>query len=252
MQGDEVGAGQQLIELDLFDAELLGALGRQEGIVGHDLHLQAKRPVGDDAADVAGADQAQRLGVELDAHEAVLLPLAGLGGGVGGGHLAGQREHHGDGVLGGGDRVAEGGVHHHDPSGGGGWDVDVVDADAGAADDLEARGRGDDVLVGLGVGADDQAVVIADHGDQLVFREAGLDVGVDAALAEDLDGGGAEGVGDEDAGHGWIPVNFDPLVPAKAGIQMAGRDAGSMSAGIVQSASEFRDLDPGLRRDERN
>ena len=66
----------------------------------------------------------------------VLLPLAGLGGGVGGGDLAGQGEHHGDGVLGGGDRVAERRVHHHDARGGGGRDVDVVDADAGAADDL--------------------------------------------------------------------------------------------------------------------
>ena len=141
MQGDEVGAGQQLVQLDLLDAHLHRALGRQEGIVGDHLHLQAEGAVGDDRADVAGADQAQRLAVELDAHEAVLLPLAGLGGGVGGGHLAGQREHHGDGVLGGGDRVAEGGVHHHDAGGGGGGDVDVVDADAGAADHLQAAWR---------------------------------------------------------------------------------------------------------------
>jgi hypothetical protein len=28
--------------------------------------------------------------------------------------LAGEREHHGDGVLGGGDRIAEGRVHHDD------------------------------------------------------------------------------------------------------------------------------------------
>ena len=156
-------------------------------------------------ADVAGADQAQRLAVELDAHEAVLLPLAGLGGGVGGGQLAGQGEHHGDGVLGGGDRVAERGVHHHDAGGGGGGDVDVVDADAGAADDLQVLGGGDDVLVGLGGRADGEAVVVADDLDQLVLGEAGLDVGVDAALLEDVDGGGAKLVGDEDAGHGESP-----------------------------------------------
>jgi hypothetical protein len=53
--------------------------------------------------------------------------------------LAGEREHHRDGVLGGGDGVAEGRVHHHDAARGGGGDVDVVDADAGAADDLEPR-----------------------------------------------------------------------------------------------------------------
>ena len=40
VQRDEVGARQQLVELDLLDAELLRALGRQEGIVGDHPHLQ--------------------------------------------------------------------------------------------------------------------------------------------------------------------------------------------------------------------
>ena len=114
VQADDVGAGQKLVQLDLLHPDLHRPLGREEGIVGDDLHLQAIGPVGDDRADVAGADQAQGLGVELDAHEAVLLPPAGLGGVIGGRQLPGQGEHHGDGVLGGGDRVAERRVHHHD------------------------------------------------------------------------------------------------------------------------------------------
>ena len=52
-----------------------------------------------------------------------------------------------DGVLGGGDRVAEGGVHHHDAGGGGGGDVDIVDADAGAADHLQASCAAASILV---------------------------------------------------------------------------------------------------------
>src|SRR5690606_14206721 len=152
-------------------------------------------------ADVASPDEAEGLAIELDAHEAVLLPLAGLGGGVGGGELAGAGEQHGDGVFGGGDRVAERSVHHHDAGGGGGRDVDVVDADAGAADDLQVLGRGDDILVGLGGRADGQAVIFADDLQQLVLGQAGLHVGVDAALLEDLDGGGGEFVSDEDAGR---------------------------------------------------
>ena len=39
--------------------------------------------VGDDRADIAAADDAERLAGDLDAHEAVLLPLAGLRRGVG-------------------------------------------------------------------------------------------------------------------------------------------------------------------------
>ena len=56
------------------------------------------------------------------------------------------------------------------------------------------------VLVGLGGRADGEAVVVADDLEQLVLGEAGLDVGVDAARLEDVDGGGGELVGDEDAG----------------------------------------------------
>ena len=83
------------------------ALGREERIVGDDLHLQPVRAVGDDRADVAAADQAERLAGELDAHEAVLLPLARLRGLVGLGNFAGEREQHRDRMLGGGDRIAE-------------------------------------------------------------------------------------------------------------------------------------------------
>src|SRR3546814_19877919 len=63
----------------------------QEGVEGDDLHAQAQRAFGDDAADIATADQAERLLRQLDAHEAVLFPLAGLRRGVGFGNLARQR-----------------------------------------------------------------------------------------------------------------------------------------------------------------
>ena len=57
------------------------------------------------------------------------------------GNLAGQRQHQRDGVLGGGDRIAERRVHHDDAARGGGGNVDIVDADAGAADHLQVRRR---------------------------------------------------------------------------------------------------------------
>ena len=54
------------------------------------------------------------------------------------GICARQREHQRDRVLGGGDRIAERRVHHDDALGGRRRNVDVVDADAGAADHLQA------------------------------------------------------------------------------------------------------------------
>ena len=82
----------------------------------------------------------------------------------------------------------------------GGRNVDRVDADPGAADDLEARQRGvHRRRVDLGRAADREAVIVADDGVQLVGRQAGLLVDLDAALAEDRRGPRVHLVGDEDA-----------------------------------------------------
>ena len=51
----------------------------------------------------------------------------------------------------------------------------------------------------LGGRADGEAIVIADELGELVFvlAERGLEIDLDAAILEDLHGGGREGVGDE-------------------------------------------------------
>ena len=131
-----------------------------------------------------------------------LLPLAGVRRGIGLRDLPGQRHHHRQRVLGGGDRVAEGRVHHDDAARGGGGDVDVVDADAGAPDHLQAVGVAQDVGGDLGRRADGEAVVVADDRLQLVGLEAGLDVDLDAARPKDVGGLRAHAVGDENLGHG--------------------------------------------------
>src|SRR3546814_3905688 len=71
VQGDEVRLCQQSVESGLFDAQLDHAFGGQEGVECDDLHAQAQRAFGDDAADIATAGQAERLLRQLDAHEAV-------------------------------------------------------------------------------------------------------------------------------------------------------------------------------------
>jgi hypothetical protein len=101
---------------------------------------------------------------------------------VGGGQFAGQRQHQRDGMLGGGDGIAEGRVHHDDAGGGGGGNVHIVHADAGAADHFQVLGRLQHVGGELGGRTNGDAVIIADDLDQLFLGEAGLDVGFDAPL----------------------------------------------------------------------
>ena len=215
VERNEVGSREQCVEFDLLDPDLDRALGRQEGVEGDDFHAQADGARGDDGADVARPDQSQRLAGDLDAHEAVLGPLAGLGALIGLGDLPRQREHHRDGVLGGGDRIAEGGVHHHHALGAGGGNIDIIHPDAGAADHLEVARGGEDVGGDLGRTADCEAVVPADAGLELLGRLAGDDIDIAAALAKDARGVLVHLVGNEDFGFGHFVFL---VIPANAGI----------------------------------
>src|SRR3954466_3526889 len=104
-------------------------------------------------------------------------------------------------MFGRGDGVAVRRVHHHDAARGGGTDIDVVDADAGAADDLQVGGGVEQLPRHLGGGADREPVIWPDDGAQVGRRQAGLEVHLDPAPAEDVDGGGGELVADENLGH---------------------------------------------------
>ena len=204
MQRDEIGAADQIVELDLLDAEVLGALGREKWIVGDHLHAQPVRAVDHDRADIAAADHAQRLAGDLHAHETVLLPFAGLGGDVGLRDLPGERQHQGDRVFGGRDRIAERRVHHDDAFCRRRRNVDVVDADAGAADHFQALCLLQNFSRDLGGGAHGKTVEIADQFGELLLVGAELRLKLDgnAAVLEDLHGRGRQRVGDQDfRGH---------------------------------------------------
>ena len=166
----------------------------------------------------------ERLAPHLVALELRAVPGATLERGVGVGDVAGEREHEADGVLGGGDRVAERRVDDDDAARGGRFEVDVVDADAGAADGAKLLAGGEYPGGHLGFAADDQRVVRGDDAQELVRRQAGADIDlgfpgedVDAVLGdrvrdEDLlhtaqvtDGGGEAGAG-RDEGPGRLIV----------------------------------------------
>ena len=129
----------------------------------------------------------------LDAHEGAAPPLAGLQGLVSAGDVAGEGQHQGDGVLGGGHGVAGGRVDHGDAGAGGGVEVDVVHADAGAGDDLQLLAGFDYVAVDLGLAAHHQGFVATDGLQQLGGLHARLDVYFGPGLQQG-DSFGADGV----------------------------------------------------------
>ena len=208
VQGDEIGLRQQVLDIvHLGDSDFLRALLGQEGVIGHDLHFQPLRTVGDDRTDVARADQAERLAGDLGPHELRFLPFTGLRGGIGGRNLARHGKHHGNGVFGGGDRVAERRVHHHDPLGRGRGQVHVIHPDTGAPDDLQVIGLGNQIGGRLGGGTDGQTIVIANDFRQFggVLAQIGLEIDFDSVVFEDFNGSGGQFVRDKNFGHLYAP-----------------------------------------------
>ena len=78
VQGDQVGAAEHLLDaLQPLDPELAEALGGDELVEGDDVHLEALGALGDELADAAEADHAERLAVELGALELGPVPAPG-------------------------------------------------------------------------------------------------------------------------------------------------------------------------------
>jgi len=208
VQRDKIGAAQQRVEIDLFHAHFDRAVFGQEGIIGDHLHAQPQRARCDDRPDIACADQAQRLAGQFHAHEPAFGPFARLRLRVGFGQLPREREHQRNRVFGGGDRIAERGVHHHHALAAGVGNIDVVDANPGAADHFQIGRRIKDRRRHLGRRTDRKAIIVADARDQLFGRFAGDHIDIAAALFKNARGVGVHLVGDEyfGTGHDLNPV----------------------------------------------
>ena len=87
-------------------------------------------------------------------------------GGIGGGHFSRQRDHQANGQLSDGYSVCAGRVHHYDAAARGGFRVDVVHANAGAANDAKFGRVLKKCVVHLHRAADHERVGIGQRGSQ--------------------------------------------------------------------------------------
>ena len=156
------------------------------------------RALRDFLADAAEAGDAERLAAQLVAEKLLLLPLAGLHRLIGGGHHARQRQHQRAGVLGDADAVGARRVDDEDAAAAGGRHVDVVDAGAGAADDAQARRRGEQILGDLGRAAHEQRVGVGEVLGQIAGAAAGSGVDLPAFGAQQFERRSGQVVGDDD------------------------------------------------------
>src|SRR6185312_11899643 len=99
------------------------------------------------------------------------------------------------------------------------WNVDVVDADAGASDHFQLVRARENLRRNLRRRTDREPVIIADHGGEffLVLAEIRLEIHLDTAILENLHGRGRERVGNQNFGcHGQAAFESAAFDSAKA------------------------------------
>ena len=106
-------------------------------------------------------------------------------------------------MFSGGDGIAERRIHHNDTLLRRGSDIDIVDADTSAADDFQIVGSSDDLFGHLGCRADRKPFIIADDRGKLVLvlAKVGLEIDIKPPILENLDSGGRQFVGNQNAWH---------------------------------------------------
>ena len=126
----------RLVEVDQLDAHLAGPVGRHERVVGDEAHAERQRPLGDELADAAEADDAEGLVGELDARPTCdRSQRPAMSAAWAWGTLRAWASSRAI-VCSAADSMLDcGALTTMTPRGGGGLDVDVVEADAGPADD---------------------------------------------------------------------------------------------------------------------
>ena len=201
VQGDVIGRGVDLIQAGHADFQIPRHAGRDERIVRNHGHVEGAGALGDFQAHSPQPDDAKRLAAQLGALQRLLLPLAGMHERVGAAQVARHGQHQPQGVLGDRHRVCAGGVHHGDALLGGGFQVDVIHAHAGAADHAELGSGREHARVHLDGGAHDQRVGIHQVGRKFAFDLLGSDQRPAVLIAEQLDCGGGNFLGNHDL-HG--------------------------------------------------
>ena len=179
VDGDVVRFCEQRVKIDELNANLVCAFFGDVWVVTDDVHFKRLHALGHTAADTTNTDDAQRASLQLDAREALAVPLAFLDGLVRLWDVAGDRKHHADGVLNSSDGVSFRRIADDDAASSRCRDVDVVNADASTADDLEIVRSGDDLFSHLRLAAGDKPVVLADAGEEFFRRHVGLNIDIE-------------------------------------------------------------------------
>ena len=151
-------------------------------------------------SDLAETHNPQHLFIKLVADIFFAVPSALTHGGVSLGHMAGEREQQGQGMLSSSNGVALRRIHHQHATLRGSGHINVVHPHTGAPHDPELVCGGNDIGGHLGARANHQCVVLADDRFQLFRAEACALIDL-SHLTQDVDAGLINGIGNQNFCH---------------------------------------------------
>ncbi|CAB4813981.1 unannotated protein [freshwater metagenome] len=199
---EEVGLGNQILERQHLDVHLLAALGRHEGIVGHEAHAERLGAMGNKLANAAEPDDAEGLVREFHTLPLRALPSPRLERSVCLGHVAGLGEQQRHRVLRGRHDVALRCVHHHHAALGCCGHVDVVETDTCPTHHDEVGGALQHLGSHLGGGPDDECVGTHERCGQRFRREVEPNVNGVTGGPKAVEAALGDFFGDKDTSHG--------------------------------------------------
>ena len=168
MNRDVIGFCEQRIQIDKLNANLMRTFFGDIGIVTDSGHFHSLHTFGNTAADAANADNAQRFTLHLNAVEGFAVPFALLNGLMSLRNVTRHGHQHSNSVLGGGHGVAFRRVEDNDAFGGSRRNINIIYADACAADNLQAGGGFNNLLRHLRHAAGYEAVIVIDDLNELI------------------------------------------------------------------------------------
>jgi hypothetical protein len=172
VEGQNIGTPKHVFQRLQSDAEAPGRILTQIRVIANHAHSKSLSPARYLTPDSSGADQSQRLAVQLGAAEAAAIPLTVFHGAIGGRYPAHQCEQEAHGEFRRRDGVPGWCVHHGDALFGSGIHIDGVDSDAGPADHLEAGGASQRPPGDPGSASHNDGVRLGQRFGQCVFLQA--------------------------------------------------------------------------------
>lgn len=176
MQGDEIGIGHQIVQLiDQLDLQTARARRREIWIECHYAHAKSDRAPAQLATDPAHSDNPERFVIELNPFQIFTIPTSTAHGGIGLRNFPRHRKQKGKCVFGRGNGIATGCIEHDDPAPGRSLNIDIVDANAGAADGAQLHASVQNPGRNFRLAANDDGAEVGNDLGELRFRQTGPD-----------------------------------------------------------------------------